>query len=164
MVPEDIARSLFENATLVQVSKELVEETAQAAVGYEIDSPTLAQMMARVELLWQAHDSAVAALVAMILKGEMPARGTHHERGAAWVDAVFGNLRLALIERDVMTTATCAAHDDAMQRYLSEYALSKGLKRLGRADWGQKAFHTGEAPAARMPLGMIARASRRRSP
>ena len=45
--------------------------------------------------------------------------------------------------------------------YVSEFAASKGLKRLSLAEWGQKRFHTGEAPAARAPLGVIAVRSRR---
>ena len=45
--------------------------------------------------------------------------------------------------------------------YVSEFAASKGLKRLSLAEWGQKRFHTGEAPAARAPLGVIAARSRR---
>lgn len=82
-VPEDIARRIFEVATLVQVSKDLAEEATQAAAGYEIDSPAVAEMMARIELHWQAHDSAVAELVAMILKGKVPARAVAGARYAS---------------------------------------------------------------------------------
>jgi DNA transposition AAA+ family ATPase len=40
--------------------------------------------------------------------------------------------------------------------YLSEFAIGKGLTKLSRAEWGNKPFHTGEAPEARRGLGVIA--------
>lgn len=71
--------------------------------------------------------------------------------------AIDADLRAAVLE------ASCGSIRNASTNlaYISEFATSKGLKRLSRADWGSKPFHTGEAPPPRQALGVIARPRRR---
>lgn len=135
-----------------------------------------------IEMLRLLHDNTEVPLILMgeeLLPQKLKQWERVHSRILSWVAAeavtvedvgflaaiyapqvqIDMDLRLAVYEAaggSIRNASTNLA-------YLSEYALGKGLKRLGRADWGQKAFHTGEAPTARMPLGMIARAPRRRS-
>lgn len=70
--------------------------------------------------------------------------------------AIDADLRAAVLEASRGSIRNASTN----LAYLAEFASGKGVSRLNRADWGQRPFHTGEAPSARPNLGQINRARR----
>lgn len=133
-----------------------------------------------IEMLRLLHDTTEVPLILMgeeLLPQKLKRWERVHSRILSWVAAepatledigflapiyapkvaIAADLRAAVLE------ASCGSIRNASTNlaFISEFAVSEGLKALTRADWGNKAFHTGEAPTARPQLGMIGPRSRR---
>ncbi|MES2435090.1 MAG: ATP-binding protein [Pseudomonadota bacterium] len=133
-----------------------------------------------IEMLRLLHDATEASLILMgeeLLPQKLRAWERVHSRILSWVAAeavtledigflapiyaagvtIDTDLRMAVLEASRGSIRNASTN----LAYISEFAASKGLKKLSRADWGQKPFHTGEAPTARAQLGVIAARPRR---
>ena len=135
-----------------------------------------------IEMLRLLHD---ATEVPLILMGEenLPQKLKRwervHSRILSWVAAepvtiedigflapiYAAGVTLDADMRAAILTASSGSIRNASTNiaFVSEFAASKGIKRLSLAEWGSKPFHTGEAPTARAQLGIINNRQRRAS-
>lgn len=127
-----------------------------------------------IEMLRLLHDTTEVPLILMgeeLLPQKLKRWERVHSRILSWVAAepatledvgflapiyapqvsIDAELRQAVLEASRGSIRNASTN----LAYMSEFAASKGLKALTRADWGNKAFHTGEAPIARAALGSI---------
>ncbi len=133
-----------------------------------------------IEMLRLLHDTTEVPLILMgeeLLPQKLRQWERVHSRILSWVAAEPASIEdvgfLAQIYAprisiaDDLKTAVLAASRGSIRNastnlaYISELATAKGLAKLTLADWGGKAFHTGEAPTARAQLGMVSGRSRR---
>lgn len=80
---DDLALRIYAMATLAQVSKQLALEASETAEGYRIDERGVGVALKAVDLHWQAYDSAVEQLLAMILQGRCAGTVTQISMGRA---------------------------------------------------------------------------------
>lgn len=125
-----------------------------------------------IEMLRLLHDTTEAPLILMgeeLLPQKLKRWERVHSRILSWVAAEPATLEdigflapiyapQVTIDKDLQAAVHDASRGSIRNAstnlaYISEFAVSKGLKKLSRADWGNKPFHTGEAPTARAPLG-----------
>ena len=80
---DDLALRIYAMANLAEVSKQLALEVTAKAAEHGIDSPFVGVRMKAIELNWQAYDSAVGQLLAMILQGRVGGTVTQISMGRA---------------------------------------------------------------------------------
>jgi DNA transposition AAA+ family ATPase len=133
-----------------------------------------------IEMLRLLHDTTEVPLILMgeeLLPQKLKRWERVHSRILSWVAAepvtiedigflapiyapsitIDADLRAAVLEASRGSIRNASTN----LAFLSEFAISKGLTKLTRADWGSKSFHTGDVPNARPALGQIT--SRRRA-
>jgi hypothetical protein len=127
-----------------------------------------------IEMLRLLHDTTEAPLILMgeeLLPQKLKRWERVHSRILSWVPAEAVTIEdigflapiyapQVTIDADLRAAVHKASQGSIRNAstnlaFISEFAASKGLKKLSLAEWGKKSFHTGEVPTARAPIGSI---------